>query len=192
MLMEPSPALSRAFSLVTQQEREFGGGHASDTSQEIAANIVFNANTTQNNSNSRGGFSNNRGGSSSSRDGLSGRSTNNGRNNKFCTKCHRTNHTIDTSFLIHGYPPAYKNNGNNTSRQNQPSVNTTDIVTSFAPANSTQEENKLQNTFSFSKDQYHALLALLQQSPNPSSSVNSVHNCLVNTPGLVCFSLRVG
>ncbi|CAH9099563.1 unnamed protein product [Cuscuta epithymum] len=116
MLIDPMPTLSRTFSLIQQQEREFGV-NVSAIPQEVSANALYQGNNDSITkfSNNRGGNSNNRGGFSSTRGGRSGRGNGN-RNNKFCTKCNRTNHTVDTCFLIHGYPPGYRNNGNEGSR----------------------------------------------------------------------------
>nr|KYP55844.1 hypothetical protein KK1_002069 [Cajanus cajan] len=71
MLMEPMPGLTRTFSLVLQQECEFGG-QLPQVPQESSALAAINDNSTCNNYSSRGGFSNNRG------DGRSGKGNSTG------------------------------------------------------------------------------------------------------------------
>lgn len=75
--------------------------------------------------------------------------------NRVCTHCGRTNHTIETCFLKHGYPPGFKGKGknqsSNTSNQN--------VV---ASVNAGLDES--QPSFGFTQDQYNNILALIQQS----------------------------
>ncbi|XP_020225199.1 uncharacterized protein LOC109807083 [Cajanus cajan] len=130
MLMEPMPGLTRTFSLVLQQECEFGV--EVDFLIIVAMVVLAKATVLV--------FT------------------------RFCTKCKKTNHTIDTCFQIYGFPPGYKTDGKNTSTTSKPSVNVVDTISPTTSNTSAQDDVKPQNNFSFSKDQYQALLALLQQS----------------------------
>nr|KYP41991.1 hypothetical protein KK1_036607 [Cajanus cajan] len=63
----------------------------------------------------RGGFSNGRGG------GKFGRGY--GRNTKWCSKCKKTNHTIETCFKIYGFLVGYKTNSKCSTAPSNPSAN---------------------------------------------------------------------
>ncbi|XP_058759582.1 uncharacterized protein LOC131632879 [Vicia villosa] len=99
MLMEPLPNLCRVYSLLVQQERQ--AGISIDESKLLACP---NANSTTNNTHQSSSANN-----SSRGRGRDGRSYGGrGRGSRICTHCGMTNHTIDTCFKKHGYPPHWK------------------------------------------------------------------------------------
>lgn len=77
-----------------------------------------------------------------------------------CTFCHKSGHTIDTSYKKHGYPLNYfKNIVNNYSADEEV---TSDDEKSFV----SQKELNEKTSVSLTPEQYKALMALLQQSDN--------------------------
>jgi hypothetical protein len=92
-----------------QQERELLGNGItiSETDENaiaLAANVSKNASTFANPSNFSGNNAakgHGRGKNFYANKGPSG-------HNRMCTHCGRTNHIIDTCFVLHGFPPAYK------------------------------------------------------------------------------------
>ncbi|KAI5432085.1 hypothetical protein KIW84_036007 [Lathyrus oleraceus] len=75
--------------------------------------------------------------------------------NRVCTHCGRTNHTVETCFLKHGYPPGFKGKG-----KNQSSNTSNQNVVASVHAGSDES----QPSFGFTQDQYNNILALIQQS----------------------------
>ncbi|CAH9069643.1 unnamed protein product [Cuscuta europaea] len=170
MLMDTLPTMTRTFSLIQQQEREFGG-QSHSIPQETIALATITPNTGYNHQ-SRGGYITNRG-------GRSGKQNNTMRNNKFCTKCKKTNHTVDTCFHIYGFPPGYNKNTNADAKS---SANVAGSIAPFASISLVKEQDDHQNAYTFTKDQYNALMALVQQSQSSSSTVNTVTNHHVPNP----------
>ncbi|KAI5413875.1 hypothetical protein KIW84_058131 [Lathyrus oleraceus] len=80
---------------------------------------------------------------------------------RVCTHCNMTNHTFETCFLKHGFPPGFKGKGKG---QVAASVNNTSEA---SPKDSTSY------AYGFTQEQYNNILALLQQS-KPNTTVNSV------------------
>jgi hypothetical protein len=115
MMMDPFPPIAKAFTLVTQQERQFHSPLLSDAACELksssASNTSSQAHFVSSNSSNRGGR----------RGGYNNRGRGGGRGqsgNSFCTHCEKTNHTSDTCYILHGFPPGYQTkinrNGNST------------------------------------------------------------------------------
>lgn len=106
MMMEPFPPISKAFSLVAQQEREFHMPNVDTELKYLNADSGKAYNVTGNYSNlsnkGKGNFHNRGRGR---QDGYGNR--NQGRN-RLCTHCNKTNHTIDTCYFLHGFPPGYQ------------------------------------------------------------------------------------
>jgi len=113
--MDPLPTVSKAFSLVLQQERELlgNGSDASETYENVTALAVnalknrWNSTNFANPSNSSGNnapHGQGRGKNFYANKGSAG-------HNRVCSHCGRSNHTIDTCFLLHGFPPSYKPKG---------------------------------------------------------------------------------
>ncbi|XP_058732749.1 uncharacterized protein LOC131604318 [Vicia villosa] len=104
MLMDPLPSICKVYSLLVQQERQVD--FPIDESKILATPSSDQSQTNRDthpksysNMRGRGSF---RGGRSSG-----GR----GKNNRVCTHCGITNHTIDTCFKKHGYPHHWKHEG---------------------------------------------------------------------------------
>ncbi|KAI5408739.1 hypothetical protein KIW84_054538 [Lathyrus oleraceus] len=85
--------------------------------------------------------------------------------NRICTHCGRTNHTVETCFQKHGYPPGFKNKGK------IPATATANSATEASPQGSTP------SAFGFTQEQYNNILALLQQ-----SKLNSTVNFVSTSP----------
>ncbi|XP_061368044.1 uncharacterized protein LOC133311047 [Gastrolobium bilobum] len=150
MLMEPMPNVVKAFSLVTQQERQF----RSEDHHNLPVIVQAMAVHSDQGNFRRGNFDNGRGGRNIRG---RGRSFYGGRGStKLCTHCNRTNHTIETCYLLHGFPSGYRRNMINSASVNQES-NTNDRMT-------TPSINIIQ-------DQYQQILNLLQTATpaNPES-----------------------
>ncbi|XP_020205819.1 uncharacterized protein LOC109790981 [Cajanus cajan] len=181
MLMEPMPDMVHTFSLVLQQEREFGGSN----SQESITLATINSDSTKTTFPNRGSFTNTRGG------GRFGRA--NGRGNskttKFCTNSRKINHNIDACFQIYGFPPGYKNN-KLPSNSTKPSANNAETGSTSVQDTSVPEETKSQNKFYFSRDEYQAHLAILQQPLTNNSFVNNAYQSTDNHPGIPSFQPR--
>lgn len=120
LLLDPLPNISRVYSLIAQQEI-----HTPPASS--IASIVLYANNP--NSNGRG---ESRGPSKST---------------MMCTNCHKTNHTGDTCYFKHGFPPGYITNNNRQS-----------FSTHVKSNNSSEKPPNI------SKEDYQHLLLLLKQS----------------------------
>ncbi|XP_014490207.1 uncharacterized protein LOC106752944 [Vigna radiata var. radiata] len=109
LLMDPLPSLPKIFSMIIQHERQL-------QSRTLSQPPVMAAQVSQ----SKPSFStfNGRGKPSPANDYGLGKSSFQGSQARFsrgrfgaprqCTHCGRTNHTIDTCFLIHGLPPDFK------------------------------------------------------------------------------------
>ncbi|XP_061348295.1 uncharacterized protein LOC133293712 [Gastrolobium bilobum] len=87
MLIDPLPNMNKAFSLVNQQERQFNSEIHVDTGMESKAYPVEHQRRTENFNKVKGPRP---------------------RGTKLCTHCGRTNHTVDTFYIKHGYPPGFK------------------------------------------------------------------------------------
>ncbi|XP_058753745.1 uncharacterized protein LOC131626926 [Vicia villosa] len=99
MLMEPLPNLCRVYSLLVQQERQ--DAISIDESKLLACP---NASSTANNTHQNSSASTSSRGRGRGDRSYGGR----GRGSRICTHCGMTNHTVDTCFKKHGYPPHWK------------------------------------------------------------------------------------
>lgn len=158
MMMNPLPDIDKTFSLVIQQEREMNHANPAvipsiDNSEEsIALSVSHDVQPNKFNS-YKGKYQ----GTASSRG-----------QNRVCTHCGRNNHTIDTCFIKHGYPPGFKHKskGNGFSSQQSATANTASEVT----ASGSSSNN---SSYGLTQEQYNNILALLQHS-QPVSTTNSV------------------
>ncbi|XP_058774358.1 uncharacterized protein LOC131648635 [Vicia villosa] len=123
LLLDPLPSISRTYSLIAQQEIS--------NPSALASTILSAAASQTNNSRAKG------------------KST--PKSNMFCTNCHKTNHTIDTCYFKHGFPPGYRSNNSNKS--------TSDSKSSQPPKSTTDNKDT-----GISKEDYQHLVLLLQQS----------------------------
>ncbi|XP_058749030.1 uncharacterized protein LOC131621993 [Vicia villosa] len=104
MMMIPLPDIDKTFSLVIQQECELNHSQSTVSSSEDASAFHFNTSFGSNSGKSGNNYSK---GKITGYDGSKGHSC-------VCTHCGRTNHTIETCFLKHGYPPGFKGKGKPT------------------------------------------------------------------------------
>ncbi|XP_020208977.2 uncharacterized protein LOC109793916 [Cajanus cajan] len=172
MLMDPLPSLSKTFSLVGQQERHLNQSAIHDDTKVLAAtsfgSLPQTPTTQQHQSPQQQQFGFRRGGYSHGRGrGRGGRTHG---SIKICTHCGRNNHTVDTCYFKHGFPPGYQSKGGTSANFTVNAVETT------SPSSMVPESNN--PNFGFTQEQCQELLSLLQQSktiPTPSShSANSV------------------
>ena len=168
------PTLVKTFSLILQQECEFKAVFHSN-SQDSTANLAFHEGHGKK---FRGGFSSNRGRGRFPRSG--------GRNPRYCDHCHRTNHTSDSCWIKHGVPQSSNLHTKVQPLPSKPSAHASmvDTVSSTADLRA-RKDDKAEAQFGFSREQYEALLTLIQQSHNDSSSTATVvHQC---TTKPTCF-----
>ncbi|WVZ13038.1 hypothetical protein V8G54_017568 [Vigna mungo] len=136
-----------------QHEREFIGPNPKHlVSDSLAFTVVSNAQPRFNSSN-KVPFN---------------ASKNTFKNNKFCEKCKKTNHTIETCYFRIGFPVGYKKNKPNT----KASASLVEVDSAASLQQLDLDGSPPNDQFTFSKDQYQAILALLQHSKDHSSSVN--------------------
>lgn len=144
MMMNPLPDINYAFSLVIQQEREMNSSFSMEVpsvsiSEEVAA---LQVQTHEGNSNAKQCTNNFRAknqGYNSSRG-----------HNRVCTHYNRTNHTVETCFLKHGFPPGFKGKGKGQ------------VAASVNNASDTSPKDSTSSVFGFTQEQYNNILALLQ------------------------------
>lgn len=113
-MMQPLPTIDKVFSLVIQQEREINYAGSSMVIPTTSANEEVTAFQLHS---SYSGHANGKNGQT-----FKGKPQGGARgDNHVCTYCGRTNHTVETCFLKHGYPPGFKGKGktqsSNTSNQ---------------------------------------------------------------------------
>jgi len=92
LLLDPLPSINRVYSLVVQEESNNIGVHASSFIED--SNILVNASDARKPNYGHG-------------------KPNNGsfppkNNSKYCTFCHKTNHTVEFCYQKHGFPNANK------------------------------------------------------------------------------------
>ena len=148
LLMDPMPPINRVFSLVMQQERklQYGVVHVQNTPLEDNTGLVNAVNGQKQFGRGRGGTS------------YQGRGRGND-NGRFCTFCERTNHTVDTCYKKHGYPPNWGRGGGN-SYANMVDAEDTESKINLGSA-SKHDENA---GVTLTKDQYQNLMTLLEKS----------------------------
>ncbi|XP_061375236.1 uncharacterized protein LOC133317391 [Gastrolobium bilobum] len=101
---------------------------------------------------------------------------------KLCTYCGRTNHTVETCFQKHGFPPSYGNRNNsspgygnrdNSLSRTNPSANNFESVVEQPDQGSSQHSEV---KFPFSHDQCKQLMHLLQSQTTDNNSVDHASN----------------
>ncbi|XP_047171754.1 uncharacterized protein LOC124839860, partial [Vigna umbellata] len=187
LLMDPLPSLPKIFSMIIQHERQLQSGilsqppvMASQVSQSKPSFSTFNGRGKPSPANDYGRGRSSYQGSQARYQGSQARSSG-GRFGapRQCTHCGRTNHTIDTCFLIHGLPPDLK-----SKRVHNVTTDSSTVVPSYnnSPAQSHSA------ILGLSQEQIHGLLALLPQS-NPtiphSTNLVSSHNASTSSQAQV-------
>ncbi|XP_061353333.1 uncharacterized protein LOC133298115 [Gastrolobium bilobum] len=179
MLMRPLPSVNEIFSLVSQQERQQNSESHSELNQEykvltnaaVQKNFMTGVGTSNSRNYMTGDESSNsfvpRGGNffrGRGRANVNGR----GRGNRLCTFCGRTNHTVETCFEKHGYPPGFKQRSQ---------IRTANMIMQEAADDGDTKELK-NNSEVFSQMQYQRILDMIQSStsvPNDTHASNLVH-----------------
>ncbi|KAF1897164.1 hypothetical protein Lal_00034867 [Lupinus albus] len=92
---------------------------------------------------------------------------------RFCTHCERTNHTVDTCFLKHGYPPGYHYTraGRSANVVNTFPVEFTHDQTNEQFSNENYVAENVQNNQGFTNDQVKCILELLERTKGDNSKV---------------------
>jgi len=109
LLMDPMPPINRVFSMVMQHERklQYGVINTQNTPLEDTTSLVNAVNGQKQFGRGRG----NNGFQGRGNNGFQGRGRGNGR---YCTFCERINHTVETCYKKHGYPPNWGRGGGNS------------------------------------------------------------------------------
>jgi len=146
LLMDHLPQINRVFSMLMQQERKMQYNVVSSPTIPVddKASGLVNAKDGQRQ------FGRGRG------DSFQGR----GRGNtRVCSFCNRTNHTVETCYKKHGYPPNWgRGGGNSFAKANF--VDCEDAESKGSTSIGKSDENGMMLT----KDQYQNLIALLERS----------------------------
>jgi hypothetical protein len=147
LLMDPLPQINKVFSMVMQQERKMQYNVVSSpaiTLNDTASGLI-------NAMDGHKQFGRGRG---------NGYSQGKGRGNiRVCSFCNRTNHTVETCYKKHGYPPNWGRGGGN-SFANANFVDCEDVESKGSTSAGKNEESGMMLT----KDQYQSLIALLEKS----------------------------
>ncbi|XP_061345705.1 uncharacterized protein LOC133291465 [Gastrolobium bilobum] len=149
MLLEQLPNINKTFSLIVQQEKRLNLGVISN--EPIENQAIINLAEQQ-----RPTFQN-RG------ERINGERFNarRGRGNKLCVHCKRANHTVDTCYIKHGFPPRYHSfKGSNVGPHSANIINqeSQDAEKSFLDNQNQSSDMKI------TKEQYQDLMHLLKRS----------------------------
>lgn len=97
--------------------------------------------------------------------------------NRVCSYGGRTNHTVETCFMKHGYPPGFKGK---TKFQN--SGNNVQSATAVTAASEISPHGSTSSSFGFTQEQYNNIIELLQKSkPNPQANSISISPFAMNS-----------
>ncbi|KAI5409124.1 hypothetical protein KIW84_054793 [Lathyrus oleraceus] len=109
-----------------------------------------------------------------------GGASNNKKDGRVCTFCHKTGHTIDVCYRKHGFPPKFTRKQTSTNASN--AVDTQNMM-------NTGIEGSLNNSSdSITQEQYAQLIGFLQQTnllpsnPTPNPSANHISTHFSHTP----------
>ncbi|MCI03698.1 retrovirus-related pol polyprotein from transposon TNT 1-94 [Trifolium medium] len=162
LLLDPLPSMTKIFSMVLQHEKQSNFGSCDES--KVLFNVVDSKKPS---------YSSNRANSQSS--GAKG--------NRYCTYCHKPNHTINDYFKKHGYPPhmqrtcrsAYHASGDGTESVQD-------------PLEQGESSNSRSSAPSITQEQYDQLMSLLQSS-SVNHSLASTSSAKVNSSKSVHHSL---
>ncbi|GAU47169.1 hypothetical protein TSUD_28920 [Trifolium subterraneum] len=155
LLLDPLPSMTKMFSMVLQFERQRNFG----TSEE--SKVLVNAVDSK-----KPSYPNSRG---SSQPATS-------KGSKFCTYCHRTNHTVNDCFKKHGYPPHMQRN-----HSNRAAYMASGESNEANSAASDHGQSSQAATPSITPDQYQQLMSLLQSSSSANHALASTSSKQVNS-----------
>ncbi|WVY97979.1 hypothetical protein V8G54_030130, partial [Vigna mungo] len=176
LLLDPIPPISKIFSLIIQQERQFMTDHvtASVKNNSLSNFSPINASTSitctycnkvghqESSYFKKHGFPN--------QDHRNLKNTNTN-TRKICTYCHKTGHTIDICFKKHGYPPGHKFFNHKPGQINS-AISSTDVGNQ--PKELDQECSPAE-TIQLMPQQYQILAELFKHSASNSSNVRINH-----------------
>jgi hypothetical protein len=146
LLLDPLPPMTKIFSMVLQHERQGNFGVVDES--KVLVNAVDSKKPYN-----RGGARSN---SQSSR----------GKDNRHCTYCDRSGHTVEGCFKKHGYPPHMQRS------QGAYNASTEGGEASTAAASETDSTHK---SPTITQEQFDQLMHLLQSSNINQSSASSSH-----------------
>ncbi|XP_019423017.1 PREDICTED: uncharacterized protein LOC109332489 [Lupinus angustifolius] len=162
ILMQPLPSINKAFSFLMQQERQM---NLPFEDPRILAN---NSDESYGRGRVRGkGYTNGPSGFTGRGRGYAGR----GNNNKICTFCNRSGHTIDVCYRKHGFPPSFKLNSNgniNNVTSLEQSIDVDQKVT-----DKDQKEEGIKTFMPFTLDQQQAIMSMMKQHNNQPSHITN-------------------
>nr|KYP46408.1 hypothetical protein KK1_031983 [Cajanus cajan] len=162
LLMDPLPPISKIFSYVAQQERQLLNPSPLMTVNSNSKDIMLNVATSTNTCTYCG-----RKGHTASSDRSRNFKYKNSKSNKICTHCGRSGHTIEVCYRKHGFPPGHPHS----------SIKSAHINSSVTvdPSAATGDQQPAKNSdVCFTPQQYQALLALIQQ-PEQGTSTSHVN-----------------
>nr|KYP72198.1 hypothetical protein KK1_004784 [Cajanus cajan] len=180
MMMDPMPSIVKSFSMILQHEREFVGNSSKPSSQDSIAFTVSRNDQSKYNSKTKNTITVNKNNTNFGKPS--------GRNNKYCEHCKKTNHTVDTCYWKIGFPTGYRKSNKGTSSSFAASASLVEVAPDTASHHSDLVENANCEQISFSKEQYQAIMALLQNSKDNSTSVNHAQTSTINHSGDVSCS----
>ncbi|XP_055960699.1 uncharacterized protein LOC130015139 [Mercurialis annua] len=186
LLLEPLPPINKAFAMALRHERQIGlskidNVDSADAHAFAAESVKYDHNACYSKVNS----------------GFQKKFFNTQGKVMLCSHCGKTNHTIDRCYRKHGYPPGffsrfrsntpgYANQVDSGYEDTEPIVDTNTAGPSKWNSNNNHVVAAPVSTpaFPFTPEQCSQLLAMLQQTTDPSSSSQhaaSYHNAHVNT-----------
>jgi transposase InsO family protein len=149
LLMDPLPSINKVYSLVVQEESN--NVQITPPTPHDDSNILVNATDT-------------------TRSYGRGKSNFGGKGSRYCSFCHRTNHTVDTCYQKHGFPPFIKPKSSANASIHEASDE--------KPMNNVAEASSSSSSAGITQEQYTHLVSLLQQSnlnASASTPVSSNH-----------------
>ena len=161
MMMQPLPDIEKAFSLVIQQEREL------NSSQSVISNSNMSEESTTLHINSSSGNNSNKNSNTYFKGKNGGNGVSKG-HSRVCTHCGRTNHTVETCFTKHGYPPGFRGKGKAFTQATH-----SQSIASIETGQGTPQQHSAQSMVGFTQEQYQSILELIQQS-KLTSQANSI------------------
>jgi hypothetical protein len=153
LLMDSLSSINKVYSLVVQEE--------SNNTQLASPTPVDDSNILVNATDTSRGY---------------GRGKNNfgGKGSRYCSFCNRTNHTVETCYQKHGFPPFNKP---------KPSANASiHEASDVKPMNNVAEASSSSSSTGITQEQYTHLVSLLQQSNLTASATPASSNHVTSNP----------
>ncbi|XP_050870568.1 uncharacterized protein LOC127073460 [Lathyrus oleraceus] len=168
-MMNPLPNIDKAFSLVIQQEREMHSSVAAmnPTTTNTEETVAFQIQTNSRSSNGKPNYSKSKTQGFNSARG----------HNRVCSHCGRTNHTVETCFMKHGYPLGFKGKS-----KFQSAGNSVQSAAAVNTASDTSPQGSATSSFGFTQEKYNNIIKLLQQSKlSPQANSISISSFAMNS-----------